>query len=72
VAAVAFTSFDFQSEHGEEVSTDGNCKSTRPNDIVQSLFVKSKRGFCLWLLDSFADAGVPIHEEPEISSMLSL
>ena len=35
------------------------------NNIVQSLFVESKRGFCLRLLDAFADAGVPIHEEPE-------
>jgi hypothetical protein len=35
------------------------------NAIVQSLFVESKRGFCLRLLDAFADAGVPIHEEPE-------
>jgi hypothetical protein len=35
------------------------------NNIVQSLFVESKRGFCLRLLDAFADAGVPIHEEAE-------
>ena len=65
MAVVAFISYDFPSEHGEEVATGGNFKSTRPQRHSAITVFESKRGFCFRLLDAFADAGVPIHEEPE-------